>query len=127
MQTFQKVLFDVQSELKKSVELMRRNASMEKSGMATFKLRHDVPVYEAASHQFTGLQVNAQEIEKGLNALATNIPKAADGCGPTLIPPLFSQADEPGAKVAPRAPTGGGTTLAREPVRADVRRLWWRP
>jgi hypothetical protein len=124
MSSFQNVLLAVQSELKNSVELMRRNASMETSGVAAFKLRHDVPRYEAAYNQFQGLQVNAREIEKGLNTLAMNIPRAAQGCAPPLIPPLFSHANAAVMKVPPRTPIVVAPTVPREPPRTKPTRFW---
>jgi hypothetical protein len=45
---------------------MRQNASNEKPGVAWFKLRHELSVYEAAFGQFAALQVNAQEIDKAV-------------------------------------------------------------
>jgi hypothetical protein len=129
MQSLQKVLFEVKSELGKSVELMRRNAISEKPGVVAFKSRHDLRQYEAAVIEFAGLQVNAQEIEKGIAALAANIPKAADGCGSTIIPPLFSQPNVPTAKPAPRRapPTVGLVPPRRLPNAEDyiaVPRSW---
>jgi hypothetical protein len=104
----------LKSELGKSVELMRRNANSEKPGIVAFKSRHDVRQYEAAVIEFAGLQVNAQEIEKGIAALAVNIPKAADGCGSTIIPPLFSQPNVAAPKSVPRrTPLNVGPALPR--------------
>jgi len=102
MQSLQKVLSEVQSELRKSVEVMRHSGISEKPSVVAFKSRHDLRQYEAAIIEFAGLHVNAQEIEKAIAALAVNIPKAADGCGSTIIPPLFSQPNVPAPKAVPR-------------------------
>jgi len=95
---------------------MRRNATSEKASVVAFKSRHDLRQYEAAIIEFAGLQVNAQEIEKATAALAVNIPKAADGCGSTIIPPLFSQPNVPAPKAVPRrTPSTVNPTSPRRP------------
>jgi hypothetical protein len=121
LQSLQKALSEVQSELGKSVEIMRRNAISEKPGVVAFKSRHDLRQYEAAIIEFAGLHVNAQEIEKGVAALAVNIPKAADGCGATIIPPLFGQPNVPAPKAVPRrTPLNVGPALPRRPSSNSV-------
>jgi hypothetical protein len=54
-----------------------------------------------ASHSIASLPKNRL---KCAAALATSIPKASDGCGPTIIPPLFKQTGTAGTKIAHGTP-----------------------
>jgi hypothetical protein len=124
LSSFQRVLSEVQSELKRSLELMRREALAEKPGVTAFRLRHEVPVYEIALSQFGALQVNAQQIGKAVNAIATSIPRAAEGCGPTTIPPLFSQANAWNTKTRTKDAPGVAPILPRQAQDRPAPRLW---
>jgi hypothetical protein len=126
MRSLQNALLDVQSELKKSVEIMRQNASSEKPGVAGFKLRHELSVYEAAFGQFAALQVNAQEIDKAVNALAATIQKTADGCGAVNIPPLFAERVPASTGGAPPARSSSlPLRRATKPMNAPTPRVGW--
>ena len=92
----------IDGELTKSLGTMRQRVAADRS--TSTRAKEDVNRYMVAVHELGRLNVQTQELAKGVQGMAQSIKSAAASCSPTPIPPLFAEAS---------APPNKGTAIAR--------------
>ena len=114
---FSATLIRIEHEITKSLSAMRQKVTQQS---ISTRAKDDVNRFTVAAHEFTRLNLQTQELAKGIHGIARNIRSAAASCLPTPIPPLFAAGGTPSSRVV--SITRSRPTPRKRPANAAVRR-----
>jgi capsid protein len=114
----------VDGELTKSLAAMPHKVEAERP--TSIRAKEDVNRLELATHELGRLQVQAQEVAKGVKNLGASIRRTATSCIPTPVPAMFAERGSPTNIAIPaRRPPSLSNRRGMKPVNASAPRLPW--